>query len=146
MEIKKFLASLGLALALMLTSVAAFAGPHGGKFPFPGMHPAGMTSDTHHLYVLVGPQILQYSLGDLKLLKTVDLPKPTSSQQQEARPCPPPFIPGGGSPALWAGDGSLYVLAGPKLFRFSTPDLALKGTIELPKPEKPQPEQPQAGK
>jgi hypothetical protein len=32
---------------------------------------------------------------------------------------------------------SFYVLAGPRLYRFSTPDLTLKTTAALPKPEPP---------
>lgn len=144
MKLSKILVSLALALVLILTSVAAFAGPPEGMSPPPGMYPmmgpmgpAAMTSDKQHLYVLVGPKIIQYSLGDLKLLKTIDLPKPEPPKEKAAMPCPPPFPPKGGSPALWAGDGSLYVLAGPMLYRFSTPDLALKTAAELPKPEPP---------
>jgi hypothetical protein len=158
--IQKILVSLGLALVLILTSIMAFAEPPQGMVPPPGMPPmmgpASMVSDNQHLYVLAGPKIMQYSLGDLKLLKTVDLPKPTLPKEKIAMlededcpeapgcPCPPPFPPMGGSQALLASEGSLYVLVGPMLYRFSTPDLALKTTAEMPKPELPKPEPPKA--
>ena len=101
------------------------------------MRSSGLVADKQHLYVVVGPKILQYGLADLKLVKTVDLPKPELPKEKEARPCPPPYPPMGGPQGLWAGEGSLYVLAGPMLYRFSTPDLTLKTTAELPKPEPP---------
>jgi hypothetical protein len=43
-----------------------------------------------------------------------------------------------GPHGLWTGNGSLYVLAGPVVYRYTTPDLALKATIELPEPEFPE--------
>jgi hypothetical protein len=154
MKIRKILASLGLALVLILTSVAAFAAPPEGMFPPPGMPPMmgpammgpAMATDKQHLYVLAGPKITQFSLGDLKLLKSVDLPKPSPPKEKADMPFPPPFPPMGGTQGLLVGDGSLYVLAGPMLFQFSTPDLALKTTAELPKPELPGLEQPSTGK
>ena len=80
MKISKILISLALALALILTSGLAFAGPPEGMFPFPCLHSmmrsSGLVADKQHLYVVVGPKIMQYDLADLKLLKTVDLPKP----------------------------------------------------------------------
>jgi hypothetical protein len=133
---------INLALVLVFTATAALAGPPGGMFPPHGFHPmmgpAGITADKQNLYVLAGPKILQYNLADLKLLKTVDLPKPMPPQGKEARPCPPPPHMAGPQ-GLWAGGGFLYVLAGPKLYRYSTPDLALKNTTELPKPDFPKP-------
>jgi hypothetical protein len=140
-QISKILLSFALALVLILTSVLASAAPPEGMFPFPGLHSmmrsSGLVADKQHLYVVVGSKIMQYDLADLKLLKTVDLPKPALPKEQEARPCPPPHPPMGGPQGLWAGDGSLYVLAGPMLYRFSTPDLTIKTTAELPKPEPP---------
>ncbi len=101
------------------------------------MAPSSLMADKQHLYVMVGPKIMQYDLANLKLLQTVDLPKPALPKGEEARPCPPPHPPLGGLRGLWAAEGSLYVLAGPMLYRFSTPDLTLKTTVELPKPEPP---------
>jgi hypothetical protein len=140
MNIHKIL--INLALGLIFTATAALAGPPpGGMFPPHGFHPmlgpAGITADKQNLYVLAGPKIMQYSLKDLKLLKTVDLPKPTPPQGKEARPCPPPPPPMAGPQGLWAGDGSLYILAGPMLYHYNTPDLTLKNQAELPKPELP---------
>jgi hypothetical protein len=143
-KISQILLSFVLALVLILTSVLAFAGPPEGMFPPHGLQhrlgPASVVADQEYLYVVAGPKIMQYSLTDLKLVKTVDLPKPALPKEQEARPFPPPHPPMGGPPGLWAGEGSLYVLAGPMLYRFSTPDLTLKTTAELPKPEPPKAE------
>jgi hypothetical protein len=139
MNIHKML--INLALGLIFTATAALAGPPPGMFPPHGFHPmlgpAGITADKQNLYVLAGPKIMQYSLKDLKLLKTVDLPKPAPPPGKEAGPCPPPPPPMAGPQGLWAGDGSLYILAGPMLYHYSTPDLTLKNQAELPKPELP---------
>ena len=141
MKVPKIMLSLALALVLIFAAAASWADPPPGMFPPHGFHPmmgpAGITADKQNLYIMAGPRILQYSLADLKLLKTVDLPKPTPPQGKEAMPCPPPPPHLAGPHGLWAGDGSLYVLAGPRLFRYSTPDLTLKNTAELPKPELP---------
>jgi len=146
MNIHKILISLVLAAVLILTSAAAFAAPPEGVHPPHGMfHLMGLTGisgDQKNLYVMAGGKIMQYGLADLKLLKTVDLPKPAPPanmppKDKEAMPWPPPFPPKGGPHGLWAGEGSLYVLAGPMLHRYSTPDLTLKSTMELPKPEPP---------
>jgi hypothetical protein len=143
-QISKVLLSFALALVLILTSVLASAAPPEGMFPPRGLRPmlmpSGLVADKEHLYVVVGPKIMQYGLADLKLVKTVDLPKPALPKEQEAMPWPPLHPPMGGPPGLWAGEGSLYVLAGPMLYRFSTPDLTLKTTTELPKPEPPKAE------
>jgi hypothetical protein len=141
MNIGKILISLALAMVLILTSAAAFAGPTEGMVPphvmFHLMAFSGICGDQQNLYVLAGGKIMQYSLADLKLLKTVDLPKPTLPKENEAMSCPPPFPPMGGPHGLWAGDGALYVLAGPMIYKYSTPDLTFKTTVELPKPEFP---------
>jgi hypothetical protein len=130
-----------LAVVLIFTATAALAGPPPGMFPPHGFHPmmgqAGMTADKQNLYIMAGPKILQFNLADLKLLKTVDLPKPTPPKGKEDMPCPPPPPHMAGPQGLWAGGGFLYVLAGPKLYRYSTPDLTLKNTAELPKPDFP---------
>ena len=149
MNIRKILTSLALVLAF--TASAAGADPSGGMFPPHGFHhsmrgPAGLTADKQNLYILAGPKIMQYSLADLKLVKTVDLAKPAPPQGKEAMPCPPPPPHPAGPHGVWAGDGFLYVLAGPMLFQYSIPDLTLKKTAMLPKPEFPKAELPKAGK
>ena len=147
MNLRKILMSLALAVALILAGTAAFADPPQGMPPHHGMFHvmglSGLTGNQQHLYVLAAGKIMQYSLADLKLLKSVDLPKPVppadrSKEKEEARkfPPPPPF-PMAGPHGIWAGDGALYVLAGPMIYRFSTPDLTLKTSVELPKPEFP---------
>jgi hypothetical protein len=147
MNLRKTLISLAVAVALILTGTSAFADPHQGMPPHHGMFHtmglSGLTGTQQHLYVLAGGKIMQYSLADLKLLKAVDLPKPVppadkSTGKEEAGkfpPPPPPHLPG--PHGLWAGDGALYVLAGPMIYQFSTPDLTLKTKVELPKPEFP---------
>ncbi|MHB8068535.1 MAG: hypothetical protein ACYDIC_11620 [Desulfobaccales bacterium] len=139
MNIRKILISLVIVLAFSAT--AAWADPPGGMFPPHGFHPlmgpAGITADKQNLYILAGPKIMQYNLADLKLVKTADLPKPMPPQGKEGIPCPPPPPHMAGPHGVWAGDGFLYVLAGPMLFQYSIPDLTLKKTVELPKPEFP---------
>jgi hypothetical protein len=150
MNSRKILILIGLALAggLLLTIVAVFAAPPEGPPPHHGMFHmmglSGISGDQQNLYVLAGGKIMQYSLVDLKLLKTVDLPKPVppsslppkGKEESGMFPPPPPF-PMAGPHGLWAGDGALYVLAGPVIHRYSTPDLTFKTTVELPKPEPP---------
>jgi hypothetical protein len=147
MNIGKILISLALAMVLILTSTAAFAGPTEGMVPphvmFRLMALSGISGDQQNLYVLAGGKIMQYGLADLKLLKTVDLPKPVPPSnippkgKEEACKFPPPSPHMTGPQGLWAGGGSLYVLAGPVIHRYSTPDLTFKTTVELPKPEFP---------
>lgn len=149
MDSRKILISLALAAALILAGTSAFAGPPEGMPPphvmFHLMGLSGLSGTQQHLYVLAGGKIMQYDLADLKLLKTVDLPKPVPPADFKSKwkeewgkfPPPPPF-PMAGPHGLWAGDGALYVLAGPMIYKFSTPDLTLKTSVELPKPEFPQ--------
>ena len=149
MNSRKILILIGLALAggLLLTIVAGFAAPPEGPPPHHGMFHmmglSGISGDQQNLYVLAGGKIMQYGLADLKLLKTVDLPKPVPPSnlppkgKEEYGKFPPPPPHHRGPQGLWAGDGALYVLAGPMVHKFSTPDLTLKTSVELPRPEFP---------
>jgi hypothetical protein len=103
---------------------------------------AGITSDQKNLYVMAGGRILQYDLAGASLLQTVSLPDlpappngppPAATDNGNFPPPPPPAIPHG----IWAGAGSLYVLAGPSVYIYSVPDLTLANTIQLPKPALP---------
>jgi len=104
----------------------------------------GVTGDQQNLYVMAGGQILQYDLTGASLLKKVDLPNlpsppdatPPQATTSNNFPPPPhhPHMPQG----LWAGNNSLYVLAGPFIYIYSTPGLSLKNTVKLPKPQLPQ--------
>jgi hypothetical protein len=141
MNIRKIM--IGLALSLILTGAVGAAlarPPEGMPLPPHGMFHmmgvSGICGDQQHLYVMAGGKILQYGLADLKLLKTVDLPKPAPPKGMEEGKLPPP-PPMGGPHGIWAGGGSLFVLAGPMIYRFSTPDLKLLTSVELPKPEHP---------
>jgi len=151
MNIRKILILIGLALAggLLLAIVAVFGDPPEGHPPHPGMFHmmglSGISGDQQNLYVLAGGKIMQYGLADLKLLKTVDLPKPVPPSnlplkgKEESGKFPPPPPHHVGPQGLWAGGGSLFVLAGPAIHQYSTPDLTFKTTLELPKPEFPHP-------
>lgn len=148
MDSRKILISLAVAVALILAGTLAFAGPSEGMPPhhamFHMMGLSGLSGTQQYLYVLAGGKIMQYGLADLKLLKTVDLPKPVPPADLKSKgteewgklPPPPPF-PMAGPHGLWAGDGALYVLAGPMIYQYSTPDLTLQNSVELPKPEFP---------
>lgn len=137
----------GLALTLLLRSATgtAVAQPPPGMPPPHGlfhlMGQSGISGDQQNLYVMAGGKILQYSIADLKLLKSVDLPKPVlpaDLQTKSATKFPPPPPPMGGPHGLWTGEGYLYVLAGPVIYRYNIPALTLQNTVELPKPEPPQ--------
>ena len=58
------------------------------------------------------------------------------------RPMGPPGMMGPGgppmSPALAVGDGAVFVLAGPKIYKFDSKTLELKAEGEIPRPEPPQ--------
>lgn len=144
MNRKMLLVSLALTGALIVTATLAFAAPHHkpppphGKFPPIGV--SGIYGTTQHLYVLEGCKILQYSLPDLKLLKSLDLPQPSpppaAPGQKEAHRLPPPPPPARAQ-GIYGSNHALYVLAGPMLYQYSTPDLTLKNKVALPKPEPP---------
>lgn len=101
----------------------------------------GISGDQQYLYVMAGGKILAYRLTDMTLVHSVDLPDPGPPKGAPAKqpdsgklPPPPPPLPHG----LWAGNGALYVLAGPFVYTYSVPDLTLQHTLQLPKPELPQ--------
>jgi hypothetical protein len=112
--------------------------PPPAKFHMLGL--SGICADQQYLYVMAGGKIMEYGITDLKLLKSMDLPEPVppssgAAKAREPGPCPP-FPPPMAAPhGLWAGDHVLYVLAGHVIYRYSTPDLKLQATVELPKPE-----------
>lgn len=136
--------TLTLALALSLAPSAACAHPPGGRLNAPaGFHPfapSGICADQQYLYVMAGGKIMQYGLTDMTLLKTVDLPEPVPPQNTppketksaQAPPFPPPMH---GPQGLWVGGDALYILAGPVVYQYTTPDLKLKTTVKLPPPE-----------
>jgi hypothetical protein len=134
---------LGLTLCSFGMPRAAHAqfttgGAAGGFFVF-RFAPTGISGDQQYLYVMAGGKILEYQLSDMTLLLSVDLPDPGAPPQVTTTPNasgsgqpppPPPPLPHG----LWAGNGSLYVLAGPFVYIYSVPNLALQSTVQLPKP------------
>jgi len=111
-----------------------------GAFLIGRFSPTGICGDQQYLYVMAGGKILEYQLTDMALLRSEDLSDPGPPKgAPPKRPDPggyppPPPIPHG----LWAGNGSLYVLAGPFVYIYSIPDLTLQNTVQLPKPELPQ--------
>ncbi len=141
---------LGLALCSISIPLAAYAQqttsstqPAAGAFVLARFGPTGISGDQQYLYVMASGKILEYQLADMALLRSVDLPVPkppgavsTSATATDSGkfPPPPPPMPQG----LWAGNGFLYVLAGPAVCVYSVPDLSLQNTVQLPKPELPQ--------
>ncbi|MFZ2445846.1 MAG: hypothetical protein WAW37_05775 [Syntrophobacteraceae bacterium] len=154
MEARKMTMALIFALTLSLSGAALFSCYLGAAFGateeavqppppmFPKMGLSGITGDQDYLYVLAGGKIMLYQLNDMVLVKTVDLPDPPSGAlppKPDLSQFPPPFPPphGGGPHGLWVGGSFLYVLAGPVIHEYSTPDLSLVSSKELPRPELP---------
>lgn len=159
MKITKMTVGLVPVLLLGLTAASVFAQPPMGMGTPPPMgmgtaHPMfhmpgqpGIHADQQHVYVLVGHRIMQYAVSDMKLVKTVELPAPAppagpapDGAQPGGQPGgpPPPRHHMGGSPVLYASGGFLYVVAGPAIYRYTIPELALKNTVQLPDPRCPQ--------
>jgi len=142
MSRRKILIAFALALFLSPASGIAFVDQSEVMpLPPPMMGLSGICADEQHLYVMAGGKIMQYGISDLGLLKTVDLPEPLppsiappeeGMELDQFPPLPPPMAPPHG---LWTGNGFLFVLAGPVVYKYTTPDLSLKATVELPKPE-----------
>jgi len=134
--------SLVLVLALVLSCTAEAASGEEKEAlwpPPPPMGLSGICSGSQDLYVITAGKILRYRLSDWKLLDEVelpDLPPPPSSPPEKTKsdksaPRPPMGIPHG----LWTQGGFLYALAGPMVYRYSTPDLTLQNALELPRPD-----------
>jgi hypothetical protein len=148
MNMRNFFMMLVFAMALTAPVLLACAQEPGGGSPpaMEGRHmrgPAAMCADQQYLYVMVGGKLMKYGVNDLKVLKTVDLPVPVSPADAKAgsreghphgRGGPPPM---GGAQMVLSGDRSLIVMAGPKIYRYSTADLTLQSSVDLPKPEAP---------
>lgn len=133
-----------IVLSLMMswaTGAAAPASSEGGPRPmFHLLGVSGIGADHEYLYVMADGKIMQYETTTMKLMKTVTLPEPppppsTTPGRTDSSQPPPPMA---GAHGLWPGDGVLYVLAGPVIYVYSTPDLTRQTTVELPKPELPQ--------
>jgi hypothetical protein len=104
----------------------------------------GMCADQQYLYAVTAGKIVQYKLSDMTLVKTVDLPEPLPPSSN------PPIDPGSGktphfpppfarSNWLLVNAGSLYVMVGPVVYKYSLPDLSLQTAVDLPKPDLPPP-------
>ena len=70
-----FLLCAGVVSGLAQPTGSAPPPHHRGFRPHPP--PASACTDGKNLYVIMGPKIFQYSLPDLTLKKTVELPKPS---------------------------------------------------------------------
>lgn len=146
---RKILVGLLSLAFISLAAGIAFAQDSSGTMPSPPfnhfnprMGLSGLCADLQHIYVMAGGKIMEYDLAGLTIQKTIDLPEllPPSGAPPKAPESgqfpPPPHM--GGPHGLWADENFLYVLAGPVMYRYSTPDLVLHNTVELPKPELPQ--------
>ena len=145
---KKMLIKIFLFLTICLIAGAAYGDQTSCGVPpspavFLKLGVSGVTGDPQYLYVMAGGKISLYETAGMTFIRSVDLPKPTlpndAPPQPKATdsgqfPPPPPPLPHG----LWAGNNSLYVLAGPFIYVYSVPDLNLQNTVQLPKPDLPQ--------
>lgn len=153
MKLLRKMIGLFVGLLLSLAPVPVLAAGQTIEFPPPPPPPqmalSGICADSTYLYVIAHGKILQYKLADMSLLQTVDLPElappsdappppppPPKSTESGTMPPPPPHHMGMPHGA-WVGSGSLYILAGHLVFQYSTTDLTLKATTELPPPEPP---------
>ena len=102
-----------------------------------GGAPCALCTDGAYLYVVQGSFVYQYSLPDLTLVQSVELPKPelaADSESGSATTLPTP--PWGGAPCALCTDGAcLYVVQGFFVYQYALPDLTLVQSVELPKPE-----------
>ena len=72
---------LGSTVVLSQTDTTLPTTPDGR--PVPGPHFSGVCTDGINLYVLAGPVVYQYSLPDLTLVKTLELPLPEPPATEE---------------------------------------------------------------
>ncbi len=151
MKIRKTLMALLIALFINLFFAGLFSFAFGSTsgsedIPMPPlsmfhkMGLSGICGDQEHLYVMAGGKIMIYQLSDMALLRSVDLPEPVPPpgappKTTDPRPFPPFPPPVAGPHGLWSDDHFLYVLAGPRIYEYTIPDLVLLNTVELPKPE-----------
>ena len=99
--------------------------------------PSGICNDVEYLYVVFGGKIMQYTLTDRQLVKSVDLPKPpappaASDVTADAGQLPP--HPPMGHSGICTDDRNLYILAGPQILIYTVPGLDYQTAVDLPKP------------
>ncbi len=138
--------SIVAATALIMSSLtgAVFASRGTDTQPPPPLNMliAGMSADQQYLYAIAGGKIVQYKLSDMTLVKMVDLPEllpptgnpPIPPDSGKKIHFPPPMA---RSNWLLVNGGSLYVMVGPVVYKYSLPDLSLQTSVELPKPDFP---------
>lgn len=71
----------GSSLVLADSDTTLPATPDGRPMPGPAL--SGICTDGLHLYVLAGPMVYQYSLPDLTLSKSLEIPRPQPPATQE---------------------------------------------------------------
>ncbi|MGC8491571.1 MAG: hypothetical protein ACP5SH_07520 [Syntrophobacteraceae bacterium] len=140
---KKLLEVSILYAALLFATVYALCGqataqpPPGPPMFGRGNCPGAIFGDGKNLYVTAGGKILEYKLEAMTLIHSVTLPAPAppagKPESMGHGPCPPMPPPPSAQDSLWAGNGKLYVLAGPALYVYQTPDLKLEKTVLLPR-------------
>ena len=72
---------LGLTVAPAQSDTTLPTTPDGRPMPGPGL--SGICTDGIHLYVFAGPMVYQYSLPDLTLSKSLEIPRPEPPATEE---------------------------------------------------------------
>lgn len=152
-----------LAIALMffmilISAEVVFA--HKGNGPPPPPVGSGLCTDGEYLFVMAGDTLFQYSVDELSLVTTVALPKPDQttgnnnqiqsskfverwaekiknlrnkvSSDSQTTPAPPPAGSG-----ICTDGPHLFMLRGDTLYQYTTSNMTLVKSVELPKPEAP---------
>ncbi len=146
----KVFIALGVSVILSLFAGVGFAADSDSASPPPPPMmggASGVCADDSYLYVVAHHKIMLYKLAGMTLAATVELPRP-GDPPADLPPAPPsddaaasgmpPHPPMGGmSGGVCLADGCLYVLDGPVVLQYKTPDMTLENTVELPKPEPP---------
>ena len=72
---------LGLTVASAQSDTTLPTTPDGRPMPGPGL--SGICTDGIHLYVLAGPTVYQFTLPDLTLTNSLELPRPEPPATEE---------------------------------------------------------------
>ena len=152
---------LSIALIFFIILISAEGAlAHKGNGPPPPPVGSGLCTDGDYLFVMAGDTLYQYSAEDLSLVSTVALPKlvqpPDNNNQTQPskfmarwaekvknlrdkvssdnQTQPPPLPVGSG---LCTDGPHLFMLRGNTIYQYTTSNMTLVKSAELPKPESP---------